>query len=368
MLKEMKTIKKLRMILLGVMILGLFGCSSETKQYSPDQVINNALEEKDLPGAYYGETESTTSEKGEKVDQYIMKEWRSDDGKARVEATNKDGSDESIAVNDGNEFISYEVDKNRAYMIDDPELLEFNQPSPKEQANNLLEMVRDTHEISSEGEAEIAGRDTYHLVAKAKEENTLFGDQELWIDKENWMVLKMIFNTGDSKTEMVYTKIDFNPKIPADTFTLDLPDDVEMKNLDDMSNESEITLEEAKENIGAFHYFPENKELDISSIEMIELQGELKRKEVNIDYKKDDLPLLTLAVFDSPEEMDEEALELPGEEAVTIRDQEGSFTESSGFRSLVWQEDGKNYSIILIDPNLTLEDLKEMTEEMELVE
>src|SRR5699024_10551899 len=157
-------------------------------------------------------------------------------------------------------------------MIDDPELLEFNQPSPKEQVNNLLEMVRDTHEISSEGEAEIAGRDTYHLVAKAKEENTLFGDQELWIDKENWMVLKMIF----------YTKIDFNTKILADTFTLDLPDDMEMKNLDDMSNESEITLEEAKENIGAFHYFPENEELDISTIEMIELQGELKRKEVNI--------------------------------------------------------------------------------------
>src|SRR5699024_3882686 len=253
-------------------------------------------------------------------------------------------------------------------MIDDPELLEFNQPSPKEQVNNLLEMVRDTHEISSEGEAEIAGRDTYHLVAKAKEENTLFGDQELWIDKENWMVLKMIFNTGDSKTEMVYTKIDFNPRIPADTFTLDRPDDVEMKNLDDMSNESKITLEAAKENIGSFHYFPENEELDISTIEMIELQGEIKRKEVNIDYKKDDLPLLTLAVFDSPEAMDEEALELPGEEAVTIRDQEGSFTESSGFRSLVWQEDGKNYSIILIDPNLTLEDLKEMTKEMELVE
>src|SRR5690625_1097559 len=108
------------------------------------------------------------------------------------------------------------------------------------------------------------------------------------------MVLKMIFNTGDSKTEMVYTKIHFNPRIPADTFTLDLPDDVEMKNLDDMSNESKITLEEAKENIGSFHYFPENEELDISTIEMIELQGELKRKEVNIDYKKDDLPLLTM--------------------------------------------------------------------------
>lgn len=357
-----------KIILLGVIIMGIFGCSSETKQFSPDQVINNALEEEDLPEAYYGETESTTSEKGEKVDQYIMREWRSDDGKARVEATNKDGSDKSIAVNDGNEFISYEVDKNQAYMIDDPELLEFNQPSPKEQANNLLEMVRDTHDISSEGEAEIAGRDTYHLVAKAKEENTLFGDQELWIDKENWMVLKMISNTSDSKTEMVYTKIDFDPEIPAEIFTLDLPDDVEMKNLDDMSNESEITLEEAEENIGSFYYFPETEELEISTIEMIELQGELNRKEVNMDYKKDGLPLLTLAVFDSPEDMDEEALELPGEEAVTIRDQEGSFTESSGFRSLVWQEDGKNYSIILIDPNLTLEDLKKMTEEMELAE
>src|SRR5699024_12586713 len=98
--------------------------------------------------------------------------------------------------------------------------------------------------------------------------------------KENWIVLKMIFNRGESKTEMVYTKIDFNPKILTDTFTLDLPDDVEMKNLDDMSNESEITLEEAKENIGAFHYFPENEELDISTIEMIELQGEDRKSVV----------------------------------------------------------------------------------------
>lgn len=355
-------------ILLGVMIMGLFGCSSETKQYSPEQVINNALEEADLPGAYYGEIESTTSEKGEKKEEIIMKEWRDDNGKTRVEATNKDGSDQSIAVNDGNEFISYEVGENQAYMIDDPELLEFNQPSPKEQANNLLDMVRDTHEITTEGDAEIAGRNTYHLIAKAKEENTLFGDQELWIDKENWMVLKMTLNSGESKTEMTYTKIDFDPKIPAKIFTLDLPADVEVKNLDDISNESEITLEEAKENIGEFRYFPENEEMDISTIEMIELQGEIKRKEVNIDYKKDDLPLLTLSVFDSPEETDEDTLEFPGEKAVTIRDQEGSFTESSGFRSLLWQEEGKNYSIILIDPNLTLEDLKEMTEGMEIVE
>jgi outer membrane lipoprotein-sorting protein len=353
---------------LGVMIMGLFGCSSGTKNFTPEQVVSHALEEEEQEETYYGEIDMLTSVKDGENEKFKMKEWRSGDGKVRMETTEADGSDESIAVNDGNTFVTYEKDKNQAYFIDDPELLAFNQPSPKEQAQQLLEMIRDTHDISNKGSEKIAGRETYHLTAKAKETNTLFGDQELWIDKENWMVLKMTFHTGDTKTEMTYTKIDFDADIPSGTFEFDLPEDVEMKNLNDINNESEITLEEAQANIGEFYYFPEADALKITAVDMIELTGELKRKEVNIDYKQDGLPLLTLTIFDSPEEMDNEALDLPGEKKVTIRGTDGFFTDTKEFRSLVWQEKGKNYSILLIDPNLTLDELKDMASEMEIAE
>lgn len=354
-------------IWMGGIILGLFGCSSETNQYSPEQVIQNALEEPDSLESYYAEAESVTREKGKETMQIYMKEWRDTNGNVRVETESETGDDKSIAVNDGKNITVYQVKANQAYVIDDPELLSFNPPSPKEQAQQLLEMIGDTNQVLQEGEAEIAGRQAYHLIANEKDKNTLFGDVELWIDKENWMVLKMISKIGDMETETIYTKINFGAKIPAEKFTIDLPGDAEIKNMDDMNKTSEVTLEEAKEKIGkAFYYFSEADGRDMTTIELVELEGELKRNEVNIDYKKDGLPFLTLTVFQSPEEADE--YKLPQEESVSIRNQEGFYMETGEFRSLVWQEDGLSYSVMPIDPNLTLEDLQELAKDMAAIE
>ena len=353
-------------ILLGVIVLGLLGCASATSQYSPDQVINNAIEETTALGSYYSEVEMTTSEEGTEIEQVIMKEWRSDDGKARVEIGNKDGGDQSISVNDGNQLILYEQERNQAFTIDDPELLAFNQPSPKEQTNLWLEMIRDTHDISTEGEEEIIGRATYHLVAKPKEENTLFGEQEFWIDKENWLVLKMIQHTGDTKDEILYTKIDFDVKILPELFTLDLPADVDIQNLVDLSQTTEIALEEVADKMEQpIHYFPEKAGLEITAIEMIDIQGEQMYREMSFDYTKNDLPLLTLSIFESPEA---EAFDFSDGESVVIRNQEGFYIEFDDIRTLLWQEKGLSYSIMIIDPNLTVEDLKELADEMIVVE
>ncbi|MEC5424761.1 sigma-E factor regulatory protein RseB domain-containing protein [Virgibacillus sp. C22-A2] len=344
------------------------GCSSESSNnYSPEQLINHALEEGNLP-SYYAESTTITSTDGEEIDQMIMKEWRSEDGKIRVEIENQDGGDKSIAVNDGQSIKTYQMEQNQVIVIDDPELVDFNQPSPKDQANFILDVIRDTHDISTKGDEEIAGRLTYHLVADPHEENTLFGKQELWIDKENWLVLKMISTTGDQKSESVYTKVDFKAKIPAGKFALDLPEDVEVKNLNDFNNSQEVTLEEARKGLEKpFLYFPETDGLEISGIEQNDLTGIINRTEVTIDYKKNDVPLLSLAVFETPEET-EEAFSFPGEEAVTVRGHDGSFTDTDGFRALLWQEDGLSYSLIIVDPNITLEDLQQLTETMERIE
>lgn len=353
------------LFLMGVMGM-MIGCSAETSAYSPEQMVNNALEEEKIE-SYYAESTSTRSENEDVIETIKMKEWRSKDGKIRVETENQEGEEKAISVNDGEMITTYQVDENQAIIIDDEEILEFNQPSPKEQVEIILDMVRDTHEISGKGEEEIAGRLAYHLVASPKKDDMLLGEQEIWIDKENWLVLKLISKTGNQETEIVYDQIDFEASITDEKFTLDLPDDVNVINSDELLQTEEVTLEEAKEGVGkSFHYFPEEDGVVISTIEMDELKGELNRTEINIDYKKDGVPFLTLSVFESPEDQGEE-LTFPNEEPVTIRNQKGTYTDSDGFRALFWQEGGLNYSLIIIDPNMTLEDLEELTETMETV-
>lgn len=349
---------------IGGMLL-MVGCSEESN-YSPEQMINNALDEKETE-SYVGEATTTVSENGDVIETMIMKEWHNQDGKIRVEVEDQDSKEESVSVNDGEKITTYNEGKNQAIIIDDKEILEFNQPSPKEQVDFILDMVRDTHEISGKGEEEVAGRTTYHLVANPKEDNTLFGKQEMWIDKENWMALKIISDSGNQKTEVVYNDIEFDTDIPEDTFTLDLPDDVDIVNSDDLLNTEEATLEEAKEGIGQpFYYFPEKDGLEISTIEKDELTGELDRTEVNIDYKKEGDPFLTLSVFESPQDLEDD-FTFPEEKEVTIRDQDGTFTDTDGFRAMFWQEDGLNYSLVIIDPTITLEELQKLAESMNIV-
>ncbi|MFA1819708.1 outer membrane lipoprotein carrier protein LolA [Virgibacillus oceani] len=354
---------KTALLLVGVMIM-VAGCSEESSNYSPEQMINHAMAEEELP-AYYAESTSIISTEDNDEETVFMKEWRSEDGKIRIEAENAAGDDRSIVVNDGSSVITYQIDENQAIVIDDEELLEFNQPSPKEQANTILDIIRDSHEISSEGDGEVAGRDTYHLVAEPNDENSLFGELELWIDRENWMVLKMISWTGDQMTEVVYTKFEQDAEISGDKFTLDIPDDAEITNLNDFNNTEEITLEDAADGVGKpFYYFPEEEGMEISNIEKFDI---VEQTEVNIEYTKEDVPFATLAVSESPEDIDDD-FTMPDEEEVTVRGVDGTFTDTDGLRLLNWQEDGLTYSMIVIDPSIEVEDLQQLAEQMELVE
>ncbi|HLR52139.1 MAG TPA: sigma-E factor regulatory protein RseB domain-containing protein [Candidatus Avamphibacillus sp.] len=361
-------IKKLifNLIIAGVTVV-TFGCSDESNHYSPEQMISNALDE-ETNLTYYAESTSTISEDEKEIEVVKMKEWRNEDGKIRVELENENGEEQAITVNDGESIITYQKEINQAFIIDDEEILELNQPSPKEQVDFILGMVKDTHDISTEGEEEeVAGRTTVHLIATPKEDDALLGEQEIWIDKENWMVLKTISTSGNQQTETVYTKIDFDANISDDKFTLDLPEDAEIVDSNELPEPEEVTLKEAKEALEKpFLYFPETDGLELEKVEMDELTGELNRTEVNIDYNKDGLAFLTLTVFESPDMEDD--FKLPDEEPVTIRGGEGFYTDMDGFRGLVWQENGLNYSLIIIEPSIELEDLKELTEEMDRVE
>src|SRR5699024_5469197 len=143
------------------------GCDSENSNYSPDKVINNALEEKESVGSYYAEAEMKLYKNEELTLDGELKEWQFDDGRSRIESSNitkdeeEDFKTESIAVNDGELVTIYEKELNEVITIDDPELLSTETTSPKEQADIVLDMVKDTHDVELVGEEEMLDREVY---------------------------------------------------------------------------------------------------------------------------------------------------------------------------------------------------------------
>ncbi|PIC86086.1 hypothetical protein CSV72_10520 [Sporosarcina sp. P20a] len=168
--------------------------------------------------------------------------------------------------------------------------------------------------------------------------------------------------------DIEYTKIEFNKEFPDETFIIELPDGTDIQDLDAMSNTSEVTMEEAAQNVGKpILYFPEEKSRKIERIEMDDIKGELNRVEINIEYVKEETPLMSLSLFTSPESPEED-MKIPGEEKVEIRGIEGTKMEMERFRNLFWLENGVSYSILLNDPEVSFEEVIQWANDMELME
>jgi len=352
---------------IGLFAILLVGCGS-MEQFSPEQVIANALDaDEDL--SYYGEMEMTIDGL-EELENMVIKEWRHND-KSRVEIEAEEGL--VVAVSDGNSITLYEENENRALTVEDDNLenLEMN---PKEQVEMLLDMIQDTHDIKTVGEENVANRPAFHMVATKKDDTkTLLGDQELWIDKEHWVVLKMKTISGDVQNNMEYTTIDFDEKLDESVFQLDLPDEVAIESLDDLSDgylEEEIALDDIPEKANEpVLYIPDGTEHEMEAITFIEIEGEPAYQDITIDYKQEELPLMTLTIVigDDGEEAAEEEMNLleEGFDKEQIRNEEGIFIELQEYRSISWSEGGLRYAIDIIDPNVTLDMVKQWAEEME---
>lgn len=352
----------------SLFIILLIGCQS-MNQFSPEQVIANALEtDKDV--TYYGEIEMSV-EGIDEMEEIKIQEWRKDE-KVRLEMTSDteavtvvlDG-ESALVVNESEKtaFLSalaYEINPDELYL------------NPQEQIELLLEIVQDTHDIETIGEETVAGRETIHMSAKKRDgEKSLYGDQELWIDKENWLLLKAKSISGDVQVNMEYTKIDFDMDIDDRQFELDIPDGVEVHDMEDISQQdTEISLDEIPEKLEQpVLIIPDHDLHQIDKITFYEMDGEFAYQDVTIDYKRNDgLPLMSLTLFkgDGNEELSEEEREALGEieEYVQIRDVEGHFIDEEQFRNVSWTENGIHYSIHMIDPSTTLEDVQKWAEEM----
>ena len=170
-----------KMIYSAALILTLsLGACNNTEDYSPQEILNQAMQETSEITSYYGEYKMDLT--GE--ESMIGKQWEKN-GKTRIETTEANG-DETFVINDGKSLTSYNKTTNSGFILkfdeNDPE--GFIKPTLKEQAQKTLELVKNSHDISVGKDEKIAGHDTYHLIAKAKKKNSLIGDMEVWVDKK----------------------------------------------------------------------------------------------------------------------------------------------------------------------------------------
>ncbi|NWO14223.1 MULTISPECIES: sigma-E factor regulatory protein RseB domain-containing protein [Virgibacillus] len=346
-------------------------CTPDSNQFSPKEMVNKVLTtEKETNVAYYGESTTVTKENETEVERFVMKEWRDGTGKIRVEIEGNKEEPISIAVNDGASLISYEPKQKQALIMDDQEMLALNQPSPMDQVNFILEQISKTHEIRTGKEQKIAGRQTQLVIAEPKAKDQLYGRQELWIDKENWIVLKMNATIGNQTVETEYNQINFEADIADEKYSLKLPKDVEVKNMNELNSNRKVTLEEAREQMGStFLYVPEAEDIVLSNVELIELAGEFSRMEVSMDYTKNNIPIFNLSVFPIPNEdnNDIETFTASNEKRITFRGVDGVYTEDDTYQMLLWDEQGLRYSIMIMDADLSLNQIKQFVNKMKFV-
>ena len=343
-----------------VLTMALAGCSAG-ETYSPQEIVAQTLAETTEVKSYYGEYKMDMGDE----DVSYIKEWVKD-GKRRIELSGPDG-EQYITINDGKQLTSFDVSANTVQIFEYPDdtTAALTQQSPKEQADMLLEMVEDTHEITLGKEEKVAGRDTYQLIAKANDDNSLMGDMEVWVDKENWMVLKTVTTSGGLTMTTEYTKVELQPELEDSLFVLETPEGAVVERIDAGSyGPAESSMEEAKATLGSFLVFKEEAGVALRSVEDMQVD---ERPEFAFNYDVNGEPAFTLSVLEPLENAADMEADL-GTTKIKIRGVDGEQMDMNKFRFIQWTEEGHQYAVILQDEVLSFEEMYQYIENMEMVQ
>jgi outer membrane lipoprotein-sorting protein len=355
--KMMKITWRKSVILLSISVLLLGGCSAGMN-VSAEEIIHNALESEEELNSYYGKSEMKLYEGGELTDHAILEEYIAD-GKAKIITNGQLNNEVMEVLNDGEQMLMYDKANKEATSMDMSGMVDIGSVSPKEQFKLMVDSMKDSHSYEVIGEEKVLDFDTYHIKLKANKTDNLFGDFELWVDKKSWFVVKFISETGEMRTEFEYTDLDLSPDFDESTFTIDIPDDIEITSLEDDFGPDTVTLEEAEKALGQPFYVFSEDEVQLSSVQMYDLTKELGRYEVELIFSSNEgIPLFTMSVFPTNEgtEIEEGSLEIRGNKA--------EFEEI--INGIFWDEQGMRYSLLITNPDIDQEDIMKWAENMVL--
>lgn len=347
--------------LLAGSLLG--GCAEkEMLGLSGDEMIEKVVAAETKPASYYAEGEMKIWSDDKLNHTMHIKEWvDGETGRKRTET--EENGHVSYAVNNGTEITIYEKETGTAYSMNVSAMGQQPEQTQKQMLVDQLERLRDSHDVDMIGQEKLQGQDVIHIKLTPKEEGTLSISSEYWVDPKTWMIVKVISTYGDEKSEMVYDPIQYDPEFSEDTFVIDIPKEVDVKDLNDLTQISEVSLEEAEQALGQPFLQDMNGELELSRIEMTSLGGELSRDEVTLYYVNNDKVEVSMTVFKAPDENGDDTL-LPDESKVEVRDTEGSYMKS--IRNISWTENGLRYSIMGENEEWTKEKLQAWAKDLKL--
>ncbi|MFD2444616.1 DUF4367 domain-containing protein [Bacillus sp. CGMCC 1.16607] len=325
-----------RLGIIGILFVILLSGCSQNRLTSYDQMMEEIIEYRmttQIPDSYYIETETTIYENNKVQNQNTSKHWYEfKTGKERIETMPK-GQPVQYSVYDGDNRIIYTDGDAKAVVMESQ-----NNPltKPKSMIDSIIQMLQEfssTHEIKLVGEKEIDGAPTYHLKLKAKDQRAIFGDKELWINQETWMMKKMVSVIGNERQETLFKVYKANPSDLTEKFTLELPEGVEK--IEEPSARKFITLDEMKTYFNqSFYYFPSSEDIQIESVE--ESKGV-----ISLSYTKEK-QLTYFTVF--MRKISETDMKIQGDHMIRGNEAQLKKENGNGY-SLSWSEDGIQYTI-----------------------
>ena len=160
-----------------------------------------------------------------------------------------------VMVSDGQQGWLYEPARNRVTV---GAAAEIDTPLPQEMLTELQDVIQqmlDASNVELVGEEAVAGRDAYKLTLSPKEdaEQSFFpgdGTATLWVDKEQWMILKATYDAGTfGQGSMEVQSFELNPGLADDLFTFQVPEGAEVVDVEAQQPEH-LSLDEAKAQAG----------------------------------------------------------------------------------------------------------------------
>jgi outer membrane lipoprotein-sorting protein len=156
----------------------------------------------------------------------------------------------NLMVTDGEQVWLYEPDRNRVQMGGAGEV---EMPLPQEILTSFQEEIQEVLDVSDvelAGEESVAGREAYKLTVNPREDaqqELLPGNgmATLWVDKEQWIILKATyeanaFGTGDMEVQ----SFELNPGVADGLFHFEVPEGATVIDVEQQKPQP-LTLEEA---------------------------------------------------------------------------------------------------------------------------
>jgi len=226
----------------------LVGCQG---QPTTEEIVTRLKEVEAATRDAHAVLEVSVDVQGEAED-LVIEAWEKKPDKFRAEVLEASDPEYlgAITVANGRQVWMYQPGKNEVVV---GEVGQDEPSSPRDLLRHVDEIIQralDTSDIKLAGEEEVAGVATYKLeLVPTEDEGALLpvgSKATLWVDQERWVVLQAhVSGEVLGEGRMSVRSFELNTGLSDDLFQFEIPDGVQVTNLEDKRPTS-VTLDEAR--------------------------------------------------------------------------------------------------------------------------